>query len=158
VQYVQYRCSSRKTLDGEARNQQFRLANASLRLYKRRHAPKTFSDPTLIRKKYAPNSERKSRACTECAAHLERRPQRKPKTGLPLYMFLPSRITKANTNLYTLVKPTNCALKYHAKKALPVIKERGAAHICVHLDDDGMSRRSKMSDLIAYYKPPGNVE
>lgn len=44
------------------------------------------------------------------------------------------------------------------QKALPVIKERGAAHICVHLDDDEMSRRSKMSDLIAYYKPPGNVE
>ena len=44
------------------------------------------------------------------------------------------------------------------QKALPVIRGRGAAHLCVHLDDDEMSRRAKMSDLIAYYKPPGNLE
>ncbi len=43
------------------------------------------------------------------------------------------------------------------QKALPVIRGR-AAHVCVHLDDDEMSRRSKMADLIAYYKPPGNLE
>lgn len=44
------------------------------------------------------------------------------------------------------------------REALPIIRRRGAAHVCVHLDDDEMSRRSKTSDLIAYYKPPGNVE
>ena len=44
------------------------------------------------------------------------------------------------------------------QKALPIIRGRGAVHVCVHLDDDEMARRSKTSDLIAYYKPPGNLE
>ena len=44
------------------------------------------------------------------------------------------------------------------RQASPSIRGSGAAHVCVHLDDDEMSRRSKISDLIAYYKPPGNVE
>jgi hypothetical protein len=42
------------------------------------------------------------------------------------------------------------------QKTLQII--RGAAHVCIHLDDDEMSRKSKTSDLIAYYKPPGNLE
>jgi hypothetical protein len=48
---------------GGARNQRFRLANASLRLHKRRHAPQAFSDATKFAKNMPKTSQKKSRAC-----------------------------------------------------------------------------------------------
>jgi hypothetical protein len=43
-------------------------------------------------------------------------------------------------------------------RALPIVNGHSDATICVHLDDDEMSRKSKTSDLIAYYKPSGNSQ
>src|SRR5215472_15841226 len=37
-------------------------------------------------------------------------------------------------------------------------QDHGVMHICVHLDADEGSRRSKVSDLMAYYEPSGNSE
>jgi hypothetical protein len=42
------------------------------------------------------------------------------------------------------------------ERAMPIVRGHNDAHICVHLDGDETSRRSKTSDLIAYYKPSGN--
>jgi len=44
------------------------------------------------------------------------------------------------------------------QRAAQAIRARGEAHLCVHLDNDEASRKSKISDLIACYKPPGNSQ
>jgi len=44
------------------------------------------------------------------------------------------------------------------QSAMPILREHGEARVCVHLDGDEISRKSKTSDLIAYYKPSGNSQ
>ncbi len=44
------------------------------------------------------------------------------------------------------------------QKTLPVMRRNGAIHVCVHLDNDEASRKSKKADLVAYYRPSGNAE
>ncbi len=44
------------------------------------------------------------------------------------------------------------------QKASPVMLGKPAIHVCVHLDGDKTSRKSKKADLVAYYKPSGNAE
>lgn len=43
------------------------------------------------------------------------------------------------------------------QKTSPVMR-RNAIHVCVHIDTDETSRKSKKEDLVAYYKPSANAE
>src|SRR5215467_2276129 len=44
------------------------------------------------------------------------------------------------------------------RNASDAVQDRSIMQICVHLDRDETSRKSKVSDLVAYYKPSGNSE
>ena len=44
------------------------------------------------------------------------------------------------------------------QKSSSMIRRNTAIHVCVHLDSDERSRKSKKADLVAYYRPSGNSD